>query len=73
MFLRENQSCMYRADAYYAAKTLSDIPVYLIMPVAFVSISYYMIGLTVTPDCFFVYMGAAILVSNVGASFGNFD
>jgi len=68
--MRESQNRMYRTDAYYFAKSLAELPVYIIMPIIFIGIMYYMIGFNSGGDRFLICMGIILLVTNVGMSFG---
>jgi len=70
IFLREHGNGMYRTDVYFLAKTLSELPLYIIFPTLFIGITYYMIGLNADIGCFFICVGITILVSNAGVSFG---
>lgn len=46
VFLREQANKMYGVIPYYLAKLFSDVPGFLIVPTAFVAITYFAIGLT---------------------------
>ncbi|CAL8101454.1 unnamed protein product [Orchesella dallaii] len=70
VFMREHFNGMYRTDTYYLAKTFAELPVYLILPAIFISITYWMIGLNDDIDRFLIAVGTAVLVANVGSSFG---
>ncbi|CAL8086730.1 unnamed protein product [Orchesella dallaii] len=67
---REHFNGTYRADAYFLAKTIAELPIYLFLPAIFTSISYWMVGLHSDLDRFFRAVGISILVGNVGSSFG---
>lgn len=70
VFLREHKNGMYRTDVYYLAKTLAEIPVFLISPLFLITISYWMIGLRDEFLRFLVSYGIMCLVTNVAVSFG---
>jgi len=70
VFLREHKNGMYRTDVYYLAKTLAEIPIFLISPLLLVAISYWMIGLREEFVRFLVCYGFMSLVTNVAVSFG---
>ncbi|XP_073236643.1 protein white-like [Porites lutea] len=70
VFLREHKNGMYRTDVYYLAKTLAEIPVFLISPLFLITISYWMIGLRGEFLHFLVCYGIMCLVTNVAVSFG---
>ncbi|RMX58452.1 hypothetical protein pdam_00022053 [Pocillopora damicornis] len=44
VFIREHKNGMYRTDVYYLAKTLSEVPIFIITPLLLTGISYWMIG-----------------------------
>jgi hypothetical protein len=48
IFLREHFNGMYRTDVYYLSKQLAELPTFAVVPIGFVAIFYYMVGLN--PD-----------------------
>ncbi|XP_067022118.1 protein white-like [Acropora muricata] len=70
VFLREHKNGMYRSDVYYLAKTLAEVPVFILSPLLLVSISYWMIGLRAEFLRFLVCYGIMFLVANVAVSYG---
>lgn len=70
VFLREHKNGMYRTDVYYLAKTLSEIPIFIITPLLLITISYWMIGLNDSFVRFLICYGIMVLVTNVAVSFG---
>ncbi|GMH27536.1 hypothetical protein Nepgr_029379 [Nepenthes gracilis] len=52
MLTRERASSMYRLSSYYFARTAGDLPMELILPTAFVTITYWMGGLKPCPLTF---------------------
>lgn len=70
VFMREHFNGMYRTDIYFLCKTLAEIPIFLVLPILFTSVMYFMIGLN--PDPWkFIQAGCIItLISNVATSFG---
>lgn len=44
IFMREHFSHIYRVDAYYLAKNISELPQYIILPAIFTVIFYFMAG-----------------------------
>ncbi|XP_043198378.1 protein white-like isoform X1 [Amphibalanus amphitrite] len=70
IFMREHGNGMYRTDVYFLAKTLAELPLYIIFPAVFVAISYFMMGLNSDVTAFFICVGIVILVANCAASFG---
>lgn len=45
MLIRERSSGMYRLSSYYFARTVGDLPMELVLPTIFVTITYWMGGL----------------------------
>ena len=39
---------MYRADVYFLCKQLAEVPIFVFLPVAFLSIFYWMVGLNLS-------------------------
>ncbi|KAJ7318627.1 ATPase [Desmophyllum pertusum] len=70
VFLREHKNGMYRTDVYYLAKTLAEIPIFIVSPLLLISISYWMIGLRADFWHFVICFGIIVLVTNVAVSFG---
>ncbi|CAG2065407.1 unnamed protein product, partial [Timema podura] len=69
VFKREHFNGMYRTDVYFLCKTIAEIPVFIVIPVIFISISYYMIGLSPGPERFWMAVIILTLVANVATSF----
>uniref|UniRef100_A0A1B6ICC2 Protein white n=1 Tax=Homalodisca liturata TaxID=320908 RepID=A0A1B6ICC2_9HEMI len=72
VFMREHYNGMYRTDVYFLCKTLAEVPIFLVIPVLFTCIMYYMVGLNPDPSRFFQSIVIITLVSNVATSFGYF-
>jgi hypothetical protein len=72
IFMREHKNRMYRTLNYYLAKTLIDVPKFIIFPLIFVSIVYWMAALNEKVDRFFICCAVIILVANSAVSFGSF-
>ncbi|GAV90795.1 ABC_tran domain-containing protein/ABC2_membrane domain-containing protein [Cephalotus follicularis] len=53
MLGKERSSGMYRLSSYFMARTTSDLPMELILPTIFVTITYWMAGLKPTAGNFF--------------------
>ncbi|CAG2062044.1 unnamed protein product [Timema podura] len=70
VFKREHFNGMYRTDVYFLCKTIAEIPVFIVIPVIFISISYYMIGLSPGPERFWMAVFILTLTANVATSFG---
>ncbi|XP_057961499.1 ABC transporter G family member 21 [Malania oleifera] len=45
MLIRERSSGMYRLSSYYFARTMGDLPMELVLPTIFVTVTYWMGGL----------------------------
>ena len=71
IFLREHFNGMYRADVYFLAKQLTELPVFLIQPALNVGILYYMVGLNPAFDRFLVALGVSEILAQTNVSFGN--
>ncbi|KAG8229498.1 hypothetical protein J437_LFUL010073 [Ladona fulva] len=70
VFMREHFNGMYRTDVYFLCKTLAEVPIFVIIPVLFTSVAYYMIGLNPDPVRFINTLIIVTLVANVATSFG---
>lgn len=55
---------------YFLGKTLADIPIFVFLPILFISICYFMIGLNSEMPRFFVACAIIVLVANAATSFG---
>ncbi|KAK6131623.1 hypothetical protein DH2020_034637 [Rehmannia glutinosa] len=54
MLSKERAADMYRLSAYFVARTTSDLPLDLILPVLFLLVVYFMAGLRMTVGSFFL-------------------
>ncbi|EOA25273.1 hypothetical protein CARUB_v10018588mg [Capsella rubella] len=54
MLSKERESNMYRLSAYFVARTTSDLPLDLILPVFFLVVVYFMAGLRLSAKSFFL-------------------
>ncbi|CAG7830299.1 unnamed protein product [Allacma fusca] len=72
IFLREQSNELYRSDTYYVSKVLSLIPGFVMEPLLFTTIAYWIIGLR--PDFHAFISTAMILVmtANVACAYGCF-
>ncbi|XP_050540574.1 protein white [Daktulosphaira vitifoliae] len=70
VFMREHYNGMYRTDVYFLCKTFAEIPIFLVIPVLFTVIIYYLIGLNPKLIHFFISIIIITLVSLVAVSFG---
>lgn len=64
IFMHENVSGFYRVSAYFFSKIICDvIPMRLIPVILFSAITYFMLGLQVTVEQFFLYVLTLFLVA----------
>ncbi|XP_046389694.1 protein white [Ischnura elegans] len=70
VFMREHLNGMYRTDVYFLCKTLAEVPIFIVIPVVFTCVSYYLIGLNPEPSRFLYALLIVSLVANVATSFG---
>ena len=63
---------MYTVLPYYAAKIISDIPVFAIVPMLFNLITFFAIGFTRETFIFFGFYASLALTTLSGVSFGYF-
>ncbi|KAJ6827137.1 ABC transporter G family member 22 [Iris pallida] len=56
MLNKERAADMYRLSAYFMARTTTDLPLDLVLPVFFMLVVYFMTGLRLTADSFFLSM-----------------
>ncbi|XP_047315416.1 ABC transporter G family member 22-like [Impatiens glandulifera] len=54
MLSKERAADMYRLSAYFMARTTSDLPLDLLLPVLFLLVVYFMAGLRKTAEAFFL-------------------
>ncbi|RWS22138.1 protein white-like isoform X1, partial [Leptotrombidium deliense] len=70
IFLREHHNAIYRVSSYFWAKTMAELPVFIILPIVFVAIFYWMVELNPGFNVFCANVLIAILVANCACSFG---
>ncbi|XP_065217450.1 protein white-like [Planococcus citri] len=70
VFLREHFNGMYRTDVYFLCKTIAEIPIFLVIPIMFTCIVYYVIGLNPSFVHFITCVLIVVLVSTAATSFG---
>ncbi|KAI3706587.1 hypothetical protein L6452_24427 [Arctium lappa] len=56
MLKKERAADMYKLSAYFMARTTSDLPLDLLLPLLFLLIVYFMVGLRPTAESFFLTM-----------------
>ncbi|KAK9276878.1 hypothetical protein L1049_006415 [Liquidambar formosana] len=68
MLIKERSSGMYRLSSYYFARMAGDLPMELVLPTAFVTVTYWMGGLKPSPITFVLTL--SIMLLNVLVSQG---
>lgn len=63
---------MYTLNEYFISRNLIEVPYMLIIPIFFILISYWMIGLAGTAEQFFTMYFILVLMSFTGTSAGIF-
>ncbi|XP_073309303.1 ABC transporter G family member 22-like isoform X2 [Primulina huaijiensis] len=61
MLSKERAADMYRLSAYFVARTTSDLPLDLLLPVLFLLVVYFMAGLKMNAGSFFLTMVTVFL------------
>ena len=73
LFLREHDNGMYRVDAYYLSRVLAELPIFILNPLIFSAIVYYVVHFYPGgPDAFFVFFFALMMCSLCSTAFGHF-
>jgi len=72
IFLREHFNGMYRVDTYFLTKQIVELPVSIVGPALFVVIFYFMVGLDITAEKFFLHLVIVLLILQVVMSLGYF-
>ncbi|KAJ6724429.1 ABC TRANSPORTER G FAMILY MEMBER 28 [Salix viminalis] len=74
MLEKERSSGMYRLSSYFMSRIVSDLPMELVLPTIFVSITYWMAGLKATPGNFlqtlFVLLYSVLVSGGLGLALG---
>ncbi|KAH9418915.1 ABC-2 type transporter [Dermatophagoides pteronyssinus] len=70
IFIREHNNGMYTVDAYFVCKNLAEIPIFVCIPIIFVTIYYYTLNLYPSFDSYLYCMLIAVIISACGVSFG---
>ncbi|XP_027350659.1 ABC transporter G family member 22 isoform X2 [Abrus precatorius] len=72
MLTKERATDMYRLSAYFVARTTSDLPLDLVLPVLFLLVVYFMAGLRLSAGPFFLSILTVFLciVAAQGNNFG---
>ncbi|KAL2944134.1 ABC transporter G family member 9 [Bienertia sinuspersici] len=67
---KERASGMYRLSSYFVARMVSDLPMELILPTVFITITYWMGGLKHSVTSFFYYLFSLLLSIMVSQGLG---
>ena len=70
ILLREHFKGMYRVDAYFLTRQLAELPPFIISPLIFLGIFYFMIGLNPEFERFLIACAVVLLMVQVVMSFG---
>ncbi|XP_015785598.1 protein white isoform X2 [Tetranychus urticae] len=72
IFIREHNNGLYSVSVYFISKTLAELPYFVLLPFAFASITYWMIGLYNNIEVFILAAFVLTLIANVACGFGYF-
>ncbi|XP_057668847.1 protein white [Diorhabda carinulata] len=72
IFLREHRKQIYRTDIYFLSKTLAELPFFVIIPLVFTSVCYFLVGLNPHFINYATTCGIMVLVANVALGYGYF-
>ncbi|XP_048131392.1 ABC transporter G family member 26 isoform X2 [Rhodamnia argentea] len=61
--VKERKADMYRLSVYYVCSTLCDMVAHVLYPTSFMIILYFMAGFKRTVSCFFLTLGAVLLIA----------
>jgi len=61
---------LYRVDTYFLAKTIAEVPIFTALPLVYICLVYYSVGLYASLSHFFTAAFVLILISHVATSFG---
>jgi len=70
LFLREHHNGMYRTDVYFLTKQLAEMPVFVLLPLILISVSYFLIQLNPDLERFLVTVGILELLTQTVISYG---
>jgi ABC-type multidrug transport system permease subunit len=70
LFVRERNDGLYSTRAYFAAKSLADVPFQLFFPTLFACIIYYAVGLQAVLTNFLLFIALTAITANIGAAIG---
>lgn len=61
---------MYRTDVYFLAKQIADLPLFVITPVLFMAIYYYMVNLNNEIDRFLMAILINVMIVQTASAIG---
>jgi hypothetical protein len=70
IFLREHFNGMYRTDTYFLCRQLAELPIFLLSPLVFLAVIYYMVGLNAAFVKFATALAILEVLTQAVASFG---
>uniref|UniRef100_A0AC34GVL8 ABC transporter domain-containing protein n=1 Tax=Panagrolaimus sp. ES5 TaxID=591445 RepID=A0AC34GVL8_9BILA len=70
LVVREHFDGLYSVSAYFIARIISYMPIFILDGIFMVSISYWLAGLVPTFQNFFINVGIGILIEQSAAAFG---
>ena len=70
IFLKQEHSRLYGVLPYFLSRSIVEIPYIILMPILFVNIFYWMIGLSGTAEQYFIFYLISILIGISGNSLG---
>lgn len=72
IIMKERAAGSYRLSAYFLSKTMSELPVRLVLPFVFIAITYPMANMNPSPRIFFATASTQLLAALAGESVGLF-
>ncbi|XP_054160065.1 protein white-like [Oppia nitens] len=72
IYHRDHSNGMYRVSAYFLSKTIAEFPTFILIPVLFVAIFYYMANLNNNFEQFCWCALICVMVANSACGFGYF-
>jgi ABC-type multidrug transport system permease subunit len=70
VILRERSSGSYRLSAYFIAKSLNELPYFWEIPLLLIVLTYFTVGLKLTPGAFFIFLALNLISAWTAASMG---
>ncbi|KAJ2340723.1 hypothetical protein GGF43_006344, partial [Coemansia sp. RSA 2618] len=70
VFLREWQGGYYNLPAYFVSKNIVELPIQVVLPIIYASVSYWLLGLRVDGVRFVIHAVVCVCLNLCGFSFG---